>query len=40
MAETIKITSVYGVKDNGELVNIVVEGNSNEIPYILTNYLG
>ncbi len=40
MAETIKITSVYGVKDNGQLVNIVVEGNSNEIPYILITIWG
>ena len=40
MAETIKITSVYGIKDNGELVNIVVEGNSDEIPYILLTIWG
>jgi hypothetical protein len=40
VAETIKITSVYGVKDNGELVNIVVEGNSDEIPYILLTIWG
>jgi hypothetical protein len=37
---TIKITSVYGIKDNGELVNIVVEGNSDEIPYILITIWG
>jgi hypothetical protein len=40
VAETIKITSVYGIKDNGELVNIVVEGNSDEIPYILLTIWG
>ena len=40
MAKTIKITSVYGVKDNGELVNIVVEGNSDEMTHILITIWG
>ena len=40
MAQAIKITSVYGIKDNGELVNIVVEGNSDEMTHILITIWG
>ena len=40
MAKTIKITSVYGVMDNGELVNIVVEGHAYEMTHILLTVWG
>jgi hypothetical protein len=40
MAKTIKINAVFGVKDNGELVNIIVEGSSYEMTHILMTIWG